>query len=207
MTQHLCTRGPDSLDSSRPDSDAQLFIRELSEIFGDLRDQLAVIGGVAYNFWREPRYTNDIDFNVVADAHVIGEIRQRLIAHGYEAVREQAPNAPSGPDFMRFILPGTRKIVEFQGAKTPYQELTIKRAVMADADQPFPVATAEDVIVLKLIANRPKDHRDLISLGMIDGLDWAYIEQWAEVWGVQRLVPELRGVVAQEHQRVKDLYA
>lgn len=74
------------MDSSRPESDAQLFIRELSEIFGDLRDQLAVIGGVAYNFWREPRYTNDIDFNVVADAHVIGEIRQRLIAHGYETV-------------------------------------------------------------------------------------------------------------------------
>lgn len=119
MTQHLCTRGPDILDSSRPESDAQLFIRELSEIFGDLRDQLAVIGGVAYNFWREPRYTNDIDFNVVADAHVIGEIRQRLIAHGYEAVLEQAPNAPSGPDFLRFILPGTRKIVEFHGAKTP----------------------------------------------------------------------------------------
>jgi hypothetical protein len=195
------------LDSSRPDIDAQQFARELAEILGDLRHQLAVIGGVAYNFWREPRYTNDIDFNVVADAKVAAELRNRLVAHGYEVVREQTPDATSGPDFLRFILPGTRKIVEFQAAKTPYQELTIKRAVMAAPDQPFPVATAEDVIVLKLIANRPKDHRDMVSLGMIDGLDWDYIEHWAEIWGVAETLANLRGVVEEERQRVKELFA
>lgn len=194
------------MDSSRPDFEAQEFARELGEIIGDLGDRLVVIGGVAYNFWREPRYTSDIDFNVVADPAVVGEIRRRLISRGYEVTREQGAEARSGPDFLRFVLPGTRRIVEFQTAKTEYQDLTIERGVMLDADQPFPVATPEDMIVLKLLANRSKDHHDLVNLGMMDGLDWAYVEHWAKAWDLSARLANLRRAVEAERQRVRKLF-
>ena len=194
------------MDSSRPDSDAQEFARDLGAIIGELRDRLVVIGGIAYNFWREPRYTKDIDFNVVADPDVIAEIRRRLTAAGYEVTREQAPDARSGPDFLRFVLPGTRRIVEFQTAKTEYQALTIERGVTLDAEQPFPVATPEDMIILKLLANRSKDHSDLVALAMMDGLDWEYITHWAGIWDLTDALATLHTRVADERARIAEIY-
>ena len=199
--------GLDSIDLDGPDSEAKKLVRELGALFADDADALAVIGGVAYNFWCEPRYTKDVDFNIAADAKVMAHIRGRLIRDGYVVTRSQGLDDPGGPDFVRFIQPGTPKMVEFIGAKTPFQELTIQRGVRLDADQPFPIATPEDVIVLKLIANRSADHRDLMGLGQVEGLDWEYIEYWSKIWEVSDALASLRVSLEQDKQRVKDLFA
>jgi hypothetical protein len=39
------------------------------------------------------------------------------------------------------------------------------------------VATVEDLLVLKLIANRPLDQRDAILLATDHTIDWPYVEQ------------------------------
>ncbi|HJW70905.1 MAG TPA: hypothetical protein VJ829_16250 [Candidatus Binatia bacterium] len=49
-----------------------------------------------------------------------------------------------------------------------------------------------DLIVLKLIANRPKDHVDLLGLVQLDALDWAYVEHWAAEWCVADRLRVLR---------------
>ncbi len=54
------------------------------------------------------------------------------------------------------------------------------------------VATAEDLIVLKLIANRPKDQVDLLALAALPGIDWSYIERWADAWNVRDVLGRLR---------------
>lgn len=59
-----------------------------------------------------------------------------------------------------------------------YQEVALGRA----ADR---VITAEDVIVHKLIAWRPRDRDDILSiLEIATGLDEHYIEHWAREWDV-----------------------
>ena len=56
------------------------------------------------------------------------------------------------------------------------------------------VATVEDLIVLKLIADRTKDQADLEGLLALGALDWAYVERWATTWGVlDRLRSKRRG--------------
>ncbi|MGH9185119.1 MAG: hypothetical protein ACRD0U_04780 [Acidimicrobiales bacterium] len=61
-----------------------------------------------------------------------------------------------------------------------YQELALERGV-----ENGNVLTAEDVIVHKLIAWRRRDRDDVDSiLEAGHGLDEAYIEHWAEEWGV-----------------------
>jgi hypothetical protein len=37
--------------------------------------------------------------------------------------------------------------------------------------------TPEDLIVMKLIAHRPKDRIDLLGLVALPGLDWSYVER------------------------------
>jgi hypothetical protein len=161
-------------------------VAELGEILAEFTEDCAVIGGVARNFWREPRYTKDVDFELVADADVFLRVRAKLTDAGYQITRIQDEAEPSGPGFVRFVRPGTPSIVEFLTAKTEFEEGIIQRAIRLDQRQPFRVATPEDVIVLKLIANRPHDQADAIELGLMEGLDWAYIKRWSEVWDVRR---------------------
>jgi D-serine dehydratase len=63
-------------------------------------------------------------------------------------------------------------------AETAFQRAAIERAVDG-------VITAEDVIVFKLIAWRPRDQDDVAStLDAGHHLDTAYIERWAAEWQV-----------------------
>jgi hypothetical protein len=98
--------------------------------------------------------------------------------------REQGMDSPSGPDFVRMQVPNTSRKVEFQTAFTEYQELLIDRAVPISGAESIRAATPEDLVILKLIANRPKDQRDLLELGQMPDIDWAYVEEWAPIWGI-----------------------
>lgn len=80
-------------------------------------------------------------------------------------------DAPSGPDFVQFTdaQHTPPRVVEFQAAKTEFQELTIARGKRLSRDQPFAVATPKDLIVLKLIAKRPQDVSDCVELAQAPG--------------------------------------
>ena len=95
--------------------------------------------------------------------------------------RERTPTSPAP-------LP-VRK--HSSAAKTDLQRAVIARAIRAEDG--VRVATAEDLIVLKLIANRPKDQVDLQGLVALPSLDWGYIERWAAEWEVFELLHRLRG--------------
>jgi hypothetical protein len=100
----------------------------------------------------------------------------------------------SGPDFVRFVSQGEGVTLEVQTAKTEFQRESLRRAAASGAVPR--IATPEDLIVMKLIANCPKDQIDLQGLVQLDGLDWAYVERWAAEWDVSDRLRALRGVAA-----------
>ena len=164
-----------------------------------------VIGGHARNFWAEPRTTFDFDFTVVADPIPFRRVVDDLIARGYEITRNQEPNAPSGPDFVQMTHPdGT--VVEFQAAKTPFQEEMLTRGKPLEKGQVLLVATPEDVLVMKLIANRRKDHRDLLDLGARPDIDWEYVERWCKIWDLSHRLRDLRADLNQQDAQTRELY-
>lgn len=167
----------------------------------------ALIGAQARNFWTEPRATRDFDFTVAAAARPFQSVIDALLAEGYLIVHSQAPDSPSGPDFVRLSNEATGDLVDLQGAKTPFQEGVLSRAKRLDPSQFLAVATPEDLIVLKLIANRRKDHVDLVDLGVIEGLDWDYVRQWSQFWEVGDRLDDLLTVLDNERQRIRDLYS
>jgi DNA-binding transcriptional regulator/RsmH inhibitor MraZ len=195
---------PGSSDYTGPDAAARALVEELSTVLADFADQCAIIGGMAHNFWREPRYTKDVDFTLVADPAVFARVRASLERCGYDLTRIQNEDEPSGPGFARFVQ--GHKIVEFLTAKTEFQELLITRAVRLTPDQVLRVATPEDIIVLKLIANRSHDQVDAINLGKIEGLDWDYIERWAVEWSVSERVDALRAGIAHDRKVLSEVY-
>lgn len=162
----------------------------LAELLRELRLPYAVIGAHAVNAWLEPRFTADIDVTIELTAGTSRELSAAFERAGLAQTRLHGAGAPSGPDFIRFSSADRQVTVEFQAAKTEFQHEVVRRALIrADG---LRVATASDLIVLKLIANRPKDQNDLLGLLALPTIDWPYVERWANEWDVRGLLDGLR---------------
>jgi hypothetical protein len=157
-------------------------LEQLARLFESAQVPYAVIGAHAVNAWLEPRFTADVDVTIAAGSATIARLRAALEGAGYALDREYGGGAPSGPDFVRFVSGDGAVRLELQSAKTEFQREVVARAVGASGG--VRVATVEDLIVLKLIADRPKDQIDLQGLVRLPALDWAYVEHWAREWQV-----------------------
>lgn len=151
--------------------------------------EYVVIVGHAVNAWLEPRFTANVDVTLHAPPPAMTRLKDLLGLHGYRMTGEVGPELPSGPDFVRLVCDHEGVTLEVQTAKTEFQHETIRRA--AAQGGAIRIATAEDLIVMKLIANRAKDQIDLLGLAQLRGLDWSYVEGWAAQW---RVVDRLRAL-------------
>ncbi len=149
----------------------------------------AVIGAHAVNVWLEPRFTADIDLTVHAGPEALQRIEDVLHRAGLTRTLAHGSELPSGPDFVRFASDDGNLVLELQAAKTDLQREVLRRAVTADG---VSVATPEDLIILKLIADRPKDRVDLLGLVALPELDWSYVEAWAAAWDIGDRLARLR---------------
>jgi hypothetical protein len=139
-----------------------------------------VIGGQAVLLHGEPRLTQDIDLTLgVGPAHLdevlsaCGALELRILP---ENVRE----------FVRstFVLPTmdqeTDIRVDLIFSTTPYEASAIRRAVRVEVGGgPVPFASAEDLIIHKLFAGRPRDIEDAVGVIRRRGaeMDWDYTER------------------------------
>jgi hypothetical protein len=122
---------------------------------------------------------------------LLAELKQA----GFGLLQQQDSGSASGPDFLRLRHGPTGVGVDIQVAKTDYESGAVARAVVAP-ELRIPVAAPEDLVILKLIASRHKNQRDLIDLAAIPGLDWAYIEHWASIWDISDRLASVRELLA-----------
>jgi hypothetical protein len=165
-------------------------LARVADLFARAAVDYAVIGAHGVNAWLEPRFTADIDVTADIDPAAMSRLRDVFAEAGYEPTVEYGAHLPSGPDFVRFASADRITIVEIQAAKTALQHEVVRRArISAEGVR---VATAEDLIVLKLIADRPKDRLDLLGLVALPDLDWTHVQQWAAEWDVAEQLAALR---------------
>jgi hypothetical protein len=181
---------------SRPPPDFSGFIAGLAERLRARRLPFMLIGGQAVLLHGRPRLTEDIDVTL------------GIGPEGWTSVREVCDELGLSPlpddieQFVRetFVLParhpGTRIRVDFIFSTTPYEREAIRRAVqvtLQGVDVPF--ATAEDLILHKLFAARPRDLEDAVGVVRRKGheLDWSYLERWAQEFAS---VPGREGIPA-----------
>jgi predicted nucleotidyltransferase len=164
-------------------------VRKATSLLAERGVAYALIGGHAVNVWAAPRFTRDVDVTVQASVPEMAALKEALLQAGLKVDREFGAELASGPDFVRFSAPDGVLILEIQNAKTDFQRQVVQRAREEDGVR---VASPEDLIVLKLIANRSKDEVDLQNLTALGALDWSYIERWATSWGVRDRLDRLR---------------
>jgi len=139
----------------------------------------AVIGGIAASIRGEPRFTADVDAVIGVEV----EDALRLLA----AAAASPPFEPLFPDAAEvvktaLILPlrhrKTRIRVDLALGLTGFERRLIRRAPREDLGGLLvPIATAEDLLLMKVLAGRPRDLEDAKNIvwRRARDLDWPYV--------------------------------
>lgn len=146
----------------------------------------ALIGGLAASLRGQPRATADVD--LVIDTDVEGALKLIEALEGssfkplFEGVEEVVNQA--------FILPlshrETSVKVDLSIGLSGFEQQLLERATLVElGKRHIPVVTAEDLLVMKLLAGRPRDQQDAMGIVMIQGgsLDLEYCRQIARDLG------------------------
>jgi hypothetical protein len=134
------------------------------------------IGGIAVIRWGAPRVTRDLDLAVLAgfggDQPVIDSLLGSFAA--------RLPDAAEFARQNRVLLLQTKQGIEIDVslAALPFEEEMMRRASRYEPVQDVAITTcsAEDLIVMKAFAARPRDWSDIETIiARQAGLDWEYI--------------------------------
>lgn len=162
------------------------------------------IGGIAVLRWGEARATRDLDVSVFCgfggEALAIDGLLARL--------------SPRIPDARRFALENrvlllkTKSGVEVDVALAglPFEDELQRRASKFTFTKGVRLTTcsAEDLVVLKAFADRPKDWGDVESICIRQpSLDWEYIETRLRPLAEAKEVPEILERLSDVHRRLQ----
>lgn len=139
-----------------------------------------VIGGQAVNAHGHSRFTKDVDFTIDLgpwDLDIVLDIASRTKLN-------VECNDPQQFVDLTQVLPCTAAYadlgVDFSFVPSPYIKQAIARGVWFDVGgRPVRFLAIEDLLLQKVIANRPQDRIDVVELLVRHGdADFEYIRQW-----------------------------
>jgi hypothetical protein len=165
--------------------------RDVVGLFEGMNAPYAIMGGLAVRVYALPRPTYDVDFTVSLARQALPALYREAEQLGFSIPAAQVGGWVDAVHGMPVIklqwFIGPRAVdVDLFLAETPFQAEVLRRRRKHSAegwDGWF--VTAEDLILLKLLANRPKDRVDVADILFIQGdLDVTYMRRWAERMGV-----------------------
>ena len=144
-----------------------------------------LIGGQAVLLHGDPRLTQDVDVTLGLGPERLGEIVDACADIGLESLPEDI----RGFVETTFVLPAlddtTGIRVDLIFSNTPYEAQAIEHAIRVEiCGERVPFVTAEDLIIHKLFAGRPRDLADAESVVRRKGpqLDWDYMREWTKTF-------------------------
>lgn len=176
-------------------------LAEIAKILKDLKIPYVITGGFAVSVWGKPRYTADIDIVVEMIEKNIKPLVKKLMAvdKNIYAPEDMIREALIHKSEFNFIHPNTGiKVDFFVMDNSPYNKLTIERAVLRDmyGTKAFFVSP-EDLILSKLIWSKDsysqkqlEDIKTVLRNTKIK-LDFKYLKAWAEKHGTENTLNQL----------------
>ncbi len=164
----------------------KLLQRALADISDLLqrRDMVfALVGGIAASLRGRLRATEDIGLILMTDVDGALQLASEL---------DGTPFGPLFPEFEKVVRRAYILALEHRPTGVPidlaigssgFEQQVVSRASQVEvADSSIRVATAEDLILMKLLADRPQDHQDIsgIIAAQRTAIDWKYCESVAK---------------------------
>jgi len=168
-----------------------------------------VFGAQAVLLWGRPRFTADVDVTVRLDPERSRQFVAAMEEAGFALRVSATDDFAATTRVLPFVHAATGLPLDIVLAGPGLEERFISRAVPVDlgAGVPVPVICAEDLVVTKILAGRPKDIEDVRSvlLERLDRLDVASIRETLglleEALSVGDLVPAFEGELARARSR------
>jgi predicted nucleotidyltransferase len=140
-----------------------------------------LIGGQAVLLHGRPRLTDDVDATLGVGPDQLARVLEACASIGLQPLPADVPGFVAETFVLPTHHPASALRVDLIFSTLPYETEAIKRAIrvrIGNADVPF--ATAEDLLVHKLFAGRPRDLEDAVSVIRRQGdrIDWAYVTRW-----------------------------
>lgn len=158
-------------------------VRTLASIFDERRVQHALIGGLAVGLRSRPRATQDADFIVSVPALAFPGLLESLASRGFQIDVMDAVRRWSTDRFL-FFWSGQVRIDWLQPVLPLYSIALNTATALPWLDSQVRVATAEGLILTKMVAFRPQDQADIEALLMAnrDEIDLEVIRrEWSAV--------------------------
>lgn len=190
--------------------------RLIAEAMGELRAFLderhwdyCLVGGLAATRWGEPRFTKDIDIVLLTGFGNESQFVQPLL----EAFPARLADAALFAREHRILLLSSKNGValDISLGGLPFEEemLSRSRSTLVLPGVEMRTASPEDIVIMKSIANRPIDLKDIegILSSQGDKLDCDYIRRWlselAELWYETDLVGNFEQMLRSVAHRMK----
>jgi predicted nucleotidyltransferase len=141
-----------------------------------------IIGGVAVSIVAKPRFTEDVDALVVFDTDQIEPLLDTLSRHGFRARFSKMAELARSARMITLIHEETRTVVDIALGCMPFETEVQERSTPSRVSGvDIRVPTPEDLIIMKAVANRPKDLEDIRIIAEINpDLDRGRIRFWVE---------------------------
>jgi hypothetical protein len=158
-------------------------VREMALIFTRHQIRHALIGGLAVGLRSRPRATKDADFIVQIPAIAFPAVLEELAGKGFQIDVLDVLRRWPVEHFTAFWF-GRVRIDWMQPVLPLYSAILDTAEVRSWLDAELHVATAEGLILSKLVAFRPQDRADIETLLIANRnrIDFKFIrQQWATV--------------------------
>ena len=168
-------------------------IREVHKFFTREGIPYVFIGGIALQWWGEPRFTRDVDVTVLVN---LGE-EEKVIRKILSIFSSRISDAMGFALKNRICLVRSKDGYEIDiSLGIPgYEEEVIKRTVGCKLEKGYTIkiCSAEDLIIHKAVAGRPQDLGDIESIILRQGkkLDMDYIRIWLKEFSDILEMPEI----------------
>lgn len=160
-----------------------MFEQLLSRIGSSLRQHnlpYMVIGGQALLLHGEPRLTRDIDITVGVGPEHLAAVLAVVQDLGLMSLPEDVESFVKETMVLPAVEETTGIRIDFIFSLTPYEQEAIERAQkVALRGEEVSFATAEDLLIHKIFAGRPRDIEDVKSVLLKNpDIDMEYIRRW-----------------------------
>jgi hypothetical protein len=172
-------------------TDLPSLLKRLTDLLETEGVDHAILGGYAVRSYGIPRPTYDLDVVVGTDHHGVGELLNRLDVAGFsipESYRGGWVDSVAGMPLVRVEWiddQGTFEVDLFL-AETVFLRQLLVRSRRSDVEGwPLRVVSPEDLVLLKLIADRPRDRIDVADILFTQSpVDERYLRDWGQQLGI-----------------------
>ncbi|NJO83144.1 MAG: nucleotidyl transferase AbiEii/AbiGii toxin family protein [Blastochloris sp.] len=158
---------------------------KIASVLDELQVPYMMIGGVATIAYTKPRFTEDVDLTIGVSMFDAKPVIAALAKAGIKARTGHSTEMMRNSSLLLAVDRASGVTIDISFSDSPYEKEAMSRAKkVRRAGKTVRIATAEDLIIHKMIAARPRDLQDIEGILLRQRkLDWTYMNHWLRLFG------------------------